>query len=436
MTQVRGRISHRVTRGRVLLQIKRSINPLVIYVAGLGLAAACAVFIGSNLPGGAGLASHRTVSFIVPDATGVVATRAEIRFKGIPVGTVTAVKLDHGEARLTAAIRTEYGKIYRNARAAVRPNTPLQDMYIDVLDRGTPAAGQVTKNAPLAESRIQSSVNISDVLQAFDADTRTELATTIAQFGRGVEGRGDQLRETFASLVPLLQVAGRVSHQIATRADKTRRLIHNATLLTSELGRRNTEIKTLLGDGASVLKTLQSGTADLDRTLVELPPTLSSLDSSFATVRQALPDVDTALRRLDPVAVTLPAALASVRSVSAEARPAVRALRPAVRSLSPLSAAVLPLSRSTSTAVASLLPQAGAVDHVTRSLASCGVTLQRFFQWTQSVFALGDAHGEGPRGDAALGVDSTSFFRDPRVIEAPTCAGGKAHNGVQPVVRP
>jgi ABC-type transporter Mla subunit MlaD len=436
MTQVRERISHRVTRSRVQLQLKRSVKPALIYAAGIGVATAAAVFIGTNLPGGAGLSATRTVSFVIPDATGVVPTRAEIRFRGIPVGTVTDVRLRDGNAHVTAGIETEYGKVYRNARVAVRPNTPLQDMYIDVLDRGTATAGEVTKSNPLPEARAQSSVNISDVLQVFDTDTRTQLATTIAQFGRGVDGQGEQLRESFATVTPFLQLAGRLARQVAVRERRTRRLIHNTTLLTTELGRRDRDIRTLLTDGASVVKTLAAGGADLDATLRALPPTLSSLDSSLATLRGVLPDVDDALAKVDPVARVLPGSLTALHKLSDQARPAVRALRPAVRSLKPLATALVPASEHAADAVGELLPQVAPLDHVTSSVSKCGFAIQRFFHWTQSVFAMGDAHGEAPRGDAALGVDTTSFFRDPRVIEAPTCAGGQAHNGVQPLIKP
>lgn len=436
MTQIRGRISHKTNRARVKLQLRRSMGPVAVYLTGLAVAAAAVVFIGTNLPGGAGLTATRQVAFEVPDATGIVTKRAEVRLKGIPVGTISDVRIDDGTAILTAAIKTKYGKIYRNATTVVRPNTPLQDMYVDILERGTPAAGEATASRPLAETRTQSSVNVSDVLQVFDADTRTQLANTLSQFGEGLDGQGEQLRQTFVSLVPFLQVAGRLSHQIDDRQDKTRRLIHNTTLLTSELGRRNSEIRTLLTDGDAVVKTLQAGSADLDRTIAELPSTLAGLDTSFTALRGVLPDVDNALRMVDPVAKELPNSLSSVRKLSAAARPAVVALRPSVRSLTPLAGELKPAAAELATAARALRPQTGALDHATASVAKCSFTIQRFFQWTQSVFSMGDARGEAPRGDAALGVDTSSFFRDPRVVEADTCVGGRSSHGVQPVIRP
>lgn len=436
MTLIRSRISAKANRARVALQLKRAVAPLGVYLVGLLLAAASFAYIAFQLPGGAGLAASRTVSFAVPDATGIVSKRAEVRFRGIPVGVVTKTVLKNGSAVLTADMNPEYGKIYRDAHIAVRPNTPLQDMYIDILERGTPVAGRVTATVPLAASRVDSSVNVSDVLNVFDADTRTRLSTTLAEFGRGIDDRGLALREIFRTVAPFLTLSKRLASQVAERELRVRRLAHNSAVLTEELGRRETEIRRLLGDGSSVLQTLRASSTQLDQTLAELPPTMRALDSSFAAVRGVLPDVDNALVKLDPVAKALPGALGSVRDLSDAARPALTALQPSVRALDPLSKALVPFSAQASAAASALRPQIGALNHVTSSVAKCTFPIQRFFQWTQSTFGFGDARGEAPRGDAALGLDVTGVLKDPRISEAPACAGGTQSNGVQKRLEP
>lgn len=423
MTEVRSHISHRMSRSRIELQLRRSGRPLLVFGLGLLLMLLSLFFIGRNLPGGGGLTSTQAVRFAVPDATGVVAGRAEIRFKGIPAGTITNVDYDRDRAILTAEIHTERGPIYRNARAQLRPSTPLQDMYLDIVDRGTPPAGPAAKGGPLPESQTTSGVNVADVLQVFDRGTRVRLRTLLDQFGRGLDENGASLQTAFVRLVPLLRAAERFADQVVIREARTRRLMHNFNLLTRELGSREQQLRRLVRDGAATLTTLEAGSGDLDATLRVLPVTLGRIDSSFAAVRSILPDVDSAVRSLDPAVDALPSALDAARALGDDARPAVTGLQPSVRALSPLARQLRPLSAELIAAFDELAPHAPTFDHVTTSLSKCGLVLQRFFQWTQSVFALGDAHGEAPRGDAAFGLDSTGRTSSPRTFAAPNCTG-------------
>jgi phospholipid/cholesterol/gamma-HCH transport system substrate-binding protein len=438
MTAIRDHISHRPNRARVALEVKRSLRSLAAVVVGLALALAGLAYIASRIPGHGGLTKSEPVQYTVADATGVVAGRDEVRVSGIPAGTITQVKLQGGHAILTAAIDRKYAPIYRDARAQLRPNTPLQDMYLDIVDRGTPAGGRAPAGRPLPEPQTSSSVSIADVLQMFNADTRARLRTTLAEFGAGVDGEGAAVRNAFVSLTPLLDAARRLTVQVSRRTALTRRLTANTATLTEELGRRQVQLRRLVSDAGTTLAAVQDGRHGLDATLRELPPTLTTLADATSALGVALPDVDTAVRRLQPVADRLPGSLASLRRLSDTARPALDALRPAVEDVSPLISELRPASANLARAVHELQPQAGAIDHVTTTLGRCTFVLQRFFQWTQSVFATGDARGVAPRGDAAVSLDSTGLPLDAATRKYPSNCGGGTTLGGAPaaVVRP
>ena len=80
------------------------------------------------------------MKFEMADVTGVVPNRAEVRFYGIEAGKITDAQLIDGHAVLTATVATKFGQVYKNATAQLRPNTALEDMYLDVTNRGTPSA--------------------------------------------------------------------------------------------------------------------------------------------------------------------------------------------------------------------------------------------------------------------------------------------------------
>ncbi|WP_354700223.1 hypothetical protein DSM112329_00488 [Paraconexibacter sp. AEG42_29] len=438
MTAIRDHISHRPSRARATLEIKRSLAPLAAVAVGLALAAGGLAYIALQIPGHGGLTESQSVQFTVADATGVVAGRDEVRVSGIPAGTITSVKLDRGRAILTAKIDRKYTPVYRDARAQLRPNTPLQDMYLDIVDRGTRASGKAPAAQPLSESQTSSSVSIADVLQTFNADTRVRLRTMLAEFGTGIDGEGAAVRNAFVALSPLLDAARRLTTQVTKRKTMTRRLVQNTATLTEELGRRQTQVRRLVGDSAQTLSAIQDERQGLDQTLQQLPPALSTLSAATSALGIVLPDVDTAVQRLQPIADRLGTSLKAVRRLSATARPALDDLRPAITDVSPLVSELRPASASLADAVQALQPQTGAINHVTTSLGKCTFVLQRFFQWTQSVFATGDARGVAPRGDAAVSLDSTGLAIDTATKKYPNNCGGGTTLGGAPaeVVRP
>jgi len=438
VTAIRDHISHRPSRARVELEIKRSLRPLGSVLAGLALALAGLVYIASQIPGHGGLTESQKVAFIVADATGVVAGRDEVRVSGIPAGTITDVELRNGHATLTAAVDRKYAPIYRDARAQLRPNTPLQDMYLDIVDRGTRASGEAQAGRPLPQAQTSASVSIADVLQVFDADTRVRLRTLLSEFGTGIDGEGASVRNAFISLAPLLDAARRLTVQVSKRKAMTRRLIDNTATLTEELGRRQVQLRRFVDASGSTLSALQDGSRGLDATLRQLPPTLATLAGATSALGRTLPDVNTAVGRLQPVANRLPASLSSLRRLSDTARPALDTLRPAVARVRPLVSELRPASANLAAAVDALQPQAGAIAHITSSLGRCTYVLQRFFQWTQSVFATGDAHGVAPRGDAAFSLDSTGLAVDGATKAFPdNCGGGTTLGGAPAeVIRP
>jgi ABC-type transporter Mla subunit MlaD len=429
---VRDRLAERVTLERLALELSRSRRALLVVLIGAvgGLLSWGYIFsrIGSNL-----VASTHTISFAVDDATGVVASRDQVRVKGIPAGTITAVKLVHGTPVLTASIDTKYGAIYNNARAQLRPATALQDMYLDIVDPGTASAGIARAGDPLPASQTDTSVNIADVLEAFNPDVREHMAVVLRDLGGGLADRGARLRIAFSELVPLVRTVGRITDQLSRRSDLTKRLVHNFALLTGELGRRQAQLRTLVIEGAQTLGTLQTSSGSLGATLAQLPPTLSAIDSSLTAVRGVLPDVNGALRALEPVAGRLPSGLTALRNLSSEAKPAVAALQTPIARLVPFAQAVKPLASNLEAAVTALAPQTGAVNHVTDALERCTANqaVQDFFQWTASVFKPADARGVAPRGDLTIGLDSIAGIKDPNEQPTqPTCVTAAPLGGI------
>lgn len=422
--RVSERKSERVDRARIALEAKRSFRPLVVYAIGFAIFVFGGMgYVRSKLPGGQ-LGDAQEIRFVVDDASGITPGQSELRIKGIPAGVLSAVEMRGGRPIVSAKVREEFTPVFQDASLAVRPNTALEDNYADIVDRGSPAAGRATRDRPLRAEQVAASVQVEDVLNALQPDVRTHLGAMLDQLGRGLGERGDDLRAAFVKAVPLLRVAGRLTHELKERSRLTKSLVHDTALLTGELARRERGLRGLVRNGAVTFDQLAASARPLDATLAELAPTLRAVFTSFEALRGVLPDVDRAVEALQPVARSLPTALPAVRALGKSADPALDALRRPVDRLVSLARNLAPLARDLDAAVTALRPQMGAIDHVTKSTAGCGQAIQRFFQWTPSVFKFGDSRAHAARGDFAFSIDTASAARDPNVFIGKSCAPG------------
>jgi ABC-type transporter Mla subunit MlaD len=428
MIDLREHRTEHFSRDRLVLEARRGARPLVTVVVGLAMAFLAFLYIGSNVSKTL-FKSTQELRFAVDDATGVVTGVHEVRFKGIPAGTMSKIDTGGAQPVITVKLQKEFGDVYRDAHAILRPNTPLQDMYLDIVDPGKPSSGKADKSTVLTATQTQTSVRVDEVLNVFAPDVRARLRDLLDGFGNGMRDNGAALREAFVELVPLLQTAGNITDQLARREPLTRRLVHNAAVLTSELGRRDRQLRRLVDDMGVTLKTVQAGSGDLDATLRALPPTLTAVDSSFAAVRGVLGDVNTAVRSLDPVAERLPVSLAALRRLGAEVQPAVRALQRPVARLVPFTQALAPVARNLRTTISTLRPQVPTVDKVTKGLESCERGVQGFFFWDASISKFGDDFGMVPRGNVAVGVGSSAVTEGPFEQAVPACTPGRAIGG-------
>jgi virulence factor Mce-like protein len=427
MSDVRTRIGAGNMRARTVRQVKRAARPSLVVLAGAAIGIACLVFLVLHVDRSALVSSHQ-VSFEVENASGVQAKVDEVRFRGIPAGKITKIELRGTTPVITVDLEGKYGAVYRDAKATLRPNTPLQDMYLNILDRGTKAAGEATKDHPVPRSQTDTSVRISDVLNVFEGNERARLAHLLDNLGNGLDDRGAQLRTAFVDLVPLVQVANRITDQLGANAPLTKRLVHNVGVLTTELGRREGQLRNLVTQSSQTLSTLRDGAGDLDSTLRQLPPTMTSADRSFTAVRGVLGDLNGALTDLAPVADRLPDSLRSVRDLTAVAQPAVEALQRPVRQLVPLAKVLVPVSTNLQSSVTRLLPQVDVVETTTDVVDKCKEDLNGFMQWDASMSKFGDSFGAAPRGNAVVGAASAGL-KNPYEAFIKICAPGAPIGG-------
>lgn len=425
MTSIRSRMSHHLTRERVALEVRRARKPFVVLIAMLAIAIAALSYLVGNLRGFLPWQSAYQVHVVVDSAQGVIPGKQEVRISGVPVGQMTGVHLGAGGAVIDASIDPQYAPLYRDATVRLRPRTPLDDLYLDVVSRGHASAGKLGDGQTLQAERTQTPVDIGRVLDLFGSTARVRAKQDIDELGLALGDHGAQLRATLVELAPFLTAGRQLLGELAVRAAHTRRLVHNFRVMVQELGSRQGQLTTLVSGGAASLSGLAEQETALGGTLAELPPTLQTMQSSFAAVRAAADQLDPALDALIPATNALPAGLAALRQLTLDADPALAALRPAVQHLAPLVANLRSVSDNLGSAFSALVPQAPRLDRITAKVIPCELPIQKFFQNTLSVTKFGTAEAAFPRGQLVLGASLLGgVVNDPAQRAASSCAPG------------
>jgi phospholipid/cholesterol/gamma-HCH transport system substrate-binding protein len=257
-----------------------------------------------------------------------------VRVAGIEVGRIADVEVEDGVALVTAEVEPEYKNlIRRDATALLRPKTALKDMFVEVdpgRGRPVPDGGRITVANSLPD------IDPDEIYAALDADTRPYLKLLVVGAGKGLDQRGDDLREVFRRLAPIHRDLARVTRATARRRTALKRLIHDYGLLISEVGRHPRELRRLVTASRSVFDALANQEAAISESVARLPGSLRASERALANVREFAPVLRSSLESLrEPIrklpetnAALIPFLRQTEPEIRTEIRPFVRLARP------------------------------------------------------------------------------------------------------------
>ncbi len=142
-----------------------------------------------------------------------------MRVAGVQVGDIGKVELEDGRAVVEMQIRPEYkGLVRQDATVLLRPKTGLKDMFLEV-DPGDGAP--VPEEGRIELANTAPDVDPDEILRVLDGDTRDYLKLLIGGAGKGLAGRGEDLRQTFKRLEPLHRDLAAVNASVAEPPRRT-----------------------------------------------------------------------------------------------------------------------------------------------------------------------------------------------------------------------
>jgi phospholipid/cholesterol/gamma-HCH transport system substrate-binding protein len=210
--------------------------------------------------------------------SGGIFTGAEVTYRGVGVGRVTAMKLTRNGVDVVLAIDKQWQKIPADTLAQVADKSAVGEQYVDLQPqtRNGPYLhdGSVIENADTSVpvSTTELLTNLDNLVNSVPKD---DLRTVVSEFGTAFEGTGPSLGQIIDTSTSFIDSANRnfdvttalirdSNVVLRTQADKgsaIRAFSRNLALFSGTLAGHDRDLRTLIDNG--------SATADELRTFLE-----------------------------------------------------------------------------------------------------------------------------------------------------------------------
>jgi phospholipid/cholesterol/gamma-HCH transport system substrate-binding protein len=200
-----------------------------------------------------------------------LAEQSDVRISGVDVGHVISLKLGkEGLTNATLEIESQYAPLRSNMHAILRQKTLLGETYVQLIPEG--------KNAPyladggkLAESQVEPSVTLDDILSALDTRTRRAFEEWQQSVALGITGQGEQVNAGFAELEPFVEHANNLVTLMASQEGAVTALVHNTGVVFNALAGRDHQLEELIVNSEHTFHAAAEGSQAFAQAFRELP---------------------------------------------------------------------------------------------------------------------------------------------------------------------
>ena len=252
-------------------------------------------------------------------AEGVTAGN-DVVMSGVPVGKVESVEVaPDSDSTGGALIRMRFDKRYvplrRGTRATLRRKGFLSNMYVDLTpgpdrNRAIPAWGEL----PISDTAAP--VELDQVMDMFDPDTRARLKTLTLEGGRSLADRGSDVNHVLAELPDISANFAHASGNLDQSQDQLDRLATEFDRITRQMASEDIALRGSLRNGAGILDSiaaredrLQAEITYANSGLGKANAGLSGHERDLAQLLLEIPDLQDRLKKLsasaDPALVDL-----------------------------------------------------------------------------------------------------------------------------------
>ncbi len=292
-----------------------------------------------------------------------LAEQSDVRISGVNVGHVISLSLgSDGRTHVTIEVASKYAPIRANMHAILRQKTLLGETYVQLIPEGQ-SARSLPDGAQLANSQVEKSVTLDDILSAFDAKTRRDFQIWQQAVAEGINGRGEQINSAFASLEPFASSANMLLAVLNSQEGAVKALVRNTGVVFNALASRDHQLQGLIVSGGRTfhaaaessqafaeafralptfqrnsrvaLKEIDRVAADATPFLEEFKPAERQLSALLQAAKPFAPELDKFLTALGPLTKAAKRGLPETKKVLNLTVPVLENLRPVLHNLDP-----------------------------------------------------------------------------------------------------
>ncbi|MEA2315123.1 MAG: phospholipid/cholesterol/gamma-HCH transport system substrate-binding protein [Solirubrobacteraceae bacterium] len=301
--------------------------------------------------------------------------KSPVRVAGVDVGAVNSV-VRHGSSGLvTMEIESKGLPIHSDATLKIRPRIFLEGNWFVELQPGSPSARSLTSGATIPITQTSTPVQLDQVLDALNSDTRANLQSFLIEYGQALtkkpnaaedaeqeaDVRGINAAQALnkayhrgpkalrATAVLNQSIGGTEPHDLSKLVSSIGRVTAALNVHEQQLGELIVNFNTFFSSFAKQSTSLRATVAELPSSLLAIDRGLASLDASFPPTRAFAHAIIPGVKQTNP---TVAAALPWIEQVKASLQPSelggvATGLSAAMPSLASLEAEQVPLFKQT-----------------------------------------------------------------------------------------
>jgi phospholipid/cholesterol/gamma-HCH transport system substrate-binding protein len=238
--------------------------------------------------------------------------KSPVRIAGVNVGKVTGIKLQGSTGLVSMEIESRGLPLHSDATVKIRPRIFLEGNWFVELQPGSPSTKTLSSGATLPSTQSSDPVQLDQVLDALNTDTRANLQDFLIGYGDGLtrkpskadnaeqdpEVRGinaaEALNKTYAR-APAAERGGAIISQAigGTEPHDLSKLVLSIGKVTAALNVHEQQLSELIGNFNIFFRSFANQSSSLRAAVAVLPSSLRNIDNGLRELDLAFPATKT-----------------------------------------------------------------------------------------------------------------------------------------------
>src|SRR5215210_8465214 len=256
---------------------------------------------------------------------------ADVRVAGVNIGKVRKKELDPAGNRTLATVEIEprYAPIKRDARVILRQKTLLGETFLE-LTPGTPSAPDLPEDAILPNSQVVPTVQLDEILNALDPQTRQAFRTWQQDLAASFRGHGQDFSDFLGNLPEFASSGSNLLRVLNSEQRPLSAQFRETGNVFAALNRDQGALRNLILNTHNVFSATAQENDKLAETFKTFPVFLDESKATMAKLRTFSLNTDPLVKDLRPVARDLRQTLRDVRALAPDLKQTFVTLNPLI----------------------------------------------------------------------------------------------------------